>query len=154
MDSRPQLGGKPIFLIRIIHQNSHQLIELSNLSLHTTQSNHPDVLYHAAHAHLQHLVLGGADGATGQLAALNLGVVLLHFGRAEEALVSYLEPGVAGILQPIVHYLRARAHQSLGKRRAARADLQAAARFQPSVLEPLNLPVSILSAEALAHPLK
>ena len=100
------------------------------------------------------VVLGGADGATGQLAALNLGVVLLHFGRAEEALVSYLEPGVAGILQPIVHYLRARAHQSLGKRRAARADLQAAARFQPSVLEPLNLPVSILSAEALAHPLK
>ena len=116
--------------------------------------DHPDVLYHAAHAHLQHLVLGGADGATGQLAALNLGVVLLHFGRAEEALVSYLEPGATGILQPIVHYLRARAHQSLGKDRAARAELQMAARFQPSVLEPLNLPVSILSAEALDHPLQ
>ncbi len=116
--------------------------------------DHPDVLYHAAHAHLQHLVLGGADGATGQLAALNLGVVLLHFGRAEEALVSYLETGATGVLQPIVHYLRARAYQKLGKGRAARTDLQTAARFQPSVLEPLNLPVSILSSEALGHPLQ
>jgi tetratricopeptide (TPR) repeat protein len=116
--------------------------------------DHPEVLYHAAHAHLQHLVLGGADGVSGRLAALNLGVVLLHFGRAEEALVSYLEPASSGVLQPIVHYLRFRAYEKLGKRSAARKELQAAARFQPSPLEPINLPVSILSSEALGRSLQ
>ncbi|MEE9217887.1 MAG: PEGA domain-containing protein [Acidobacteriota bacterium] len=112
---------------------------------------HPLVLYHAAHAHLQHVLLKGADAATSRLAAVNLAVVMLHFGRAQEALTSYLEPRAGGVLEPIVRYWRARAYEFLGENASARSELQAASARPFPELEPPNLPVSILAPEALGR---
>lgn len=112
----------------------------------------PEFMYHAAHAHLKYALLGQTDPAVVRLAALNLGVVLLHFGKVEEALRSYLQPRAGGALESVEHYLRARALERLGDREAARSALQAAARARASDLEPADLPVSLLAAEALATP--
>ncbi len=111
----------------------------------------PEHLYHAAYAHLKYALLGQSEPAVVRLAALNLGVVMLHFGRVEDALQSYLQPRQGGALEAAEHFVRALALLRAGQTDAARAALQAAGRVRPSSLEPRDLPVSILAAELLAH---
>jgi hypothetical protein len=112
--------------------------------------DHPGLLYHVAYAQLNNALLGQTDPATARAAALNLGVVMIRFGRAEDALQSFLQPRPGGVPDPITHYLRALALRKLGEGEGARQSLQAVARAGPSELEPENLPVRILAAELLS----
>jgi hypothetical protein len=112
--------------------------------------DHPGLLYHVAYAQLNNALLGQTDPATARAAALNLGVVMIRFGRAEEALQSFLQPRPGGAPDPVTHYLRALALRRLGDGEGARQSLQAVARAGPSELEPADLPVRILAAELLS----
>jgi hypothetical protein len=112
--------------------------------------DHPGVLYHAAYAQLNNALLGRSDPATARAAALNLGVVMIRFGRAEEALQSFLQPRPGGAPDPVTHYLRALALRRLGDMEGMRQALQAVARTGPSELEPAELPVRILASELLS----
>lgn len=111
----------------------------------------PTLLYHAAYAHLRSALLGAGSGPSGRVVPLNLAVVLLHFGQTEGALHAYLEPVAGGVLEPVVQYLRGLAFESLGQKDEARAAFQAASRARASDLEPSNLPINVLAAQALGR---